>query len=204
MNRREHDAVERVLAEEFGLTHIDDSDELRSLLRAKMAEMNALDRAALDMRVGRILSEAESGGSLKSRYKLLSFATLALIAWFVWRPLPVVLAIFAASNIRSFAIRRALFWTPRTAVAIGGVYGILLAVLVCFGIALTNHTITAGVVLGVSGFFAAGYIGFGVPTGRSVQTPGDEKRLLAQMAALGCYLVLVIALLLWHFWGSTA
>jgi len=43
VNQREHDVVERALAEELGLTDITDPDELRSLVSAKMAEMNALD-----------------------------------------------------------------------------------------------------------------------------------------------------------------
>jgi hypothetical protein len=204
VNQREHDAVKRALAEEFGLTNVDDPDELRLLVRTKMAEMNALDRAALEMRVGRVLSERENGGLPKTHYILLSYAILALLGWFIWRPAAVVIAILASANIRGVAIRHALFWTPSTAIGIGAVYGILLGVLVRFGTALTTHTTTAGVVLGVLGLLAAGYIGDGVPTRHDIQTPGDERRALAQKGALGSYLVAALALFFWHLWGSRA
>jgi hypothetical protein len=194
MNQIEQDAVKRALAEEFGLSQVDDSDESRLLVRSKLAEMNPLDRAAFEMRVGRLISEAESSGAPKSRSIFLSYAILAVIGWFIWRPSAVVLAITASGKIRSFAIRHALFWSSGAAVAIGSGYGILLAVLVRFGIALSTHTTTAGVAFSVFGFLAAGYIGHRVPAGAYAEASGDEKRVLAQMAALGCYLVAVIVL----------
>ncbi len=201
MNQSEEDAIKRALAEEFGLTGIDDPEELRLLVRTKMAEMNSLDRAAFEINLGRILNEAKSGGPPKTRFIILAYVIFALIAWFIWRPLTVVVAIFVSSNIRRFAIRYALFWTPGVAIAIGGTYGILIAVLVRIGTALTNHTTTVGIALGILGFFAAGYIGHVVPTERYLQALGDEKRLLARMGACGCYLVVLIALLLCHFIG---
>lgn len=204
MNQREHDGVKRALAEEFGWTNVDDPDELRLLVRTKMGEMNALDRAAFEMRVGRVLSEGESSRPPRTHYILLSYAILAVLGWLIWRLAAVVIAILASANIRGFAIRHALFWTPGAAIAIGAVYGILLGVLVRFGTALTTHTTTAGVVLGVLGLLAAGYIGDSVPTGLNVRSPGDERRALAQMGAVGSYLVAAVALFFWHFWSSKA
>lgn len=191
MTKRQHDVMKRAVAEEFGVTHLEDPSELRLFVQSKLSEMNAIERFAFKARVGRILSEAEDGGPPSTRYLLLGFGTVALIAWFIWRPLSAVLAIFACANIRGYAIRRALFWTPMTAIMIGGAYGALLAVLVRIGTSLSAHTTVGGIALGALGFAAAGYIGYRVPTEQYAQTTGDEKRIVAQKAALACYLVVV-------------
>jgi hypothetical protein len=92
--------MKRAVAEEFGVTHIEDPDELRVFVQSKVSGMNGVDRAAFEMRIGRILREDDSGGPPSTRYAVLAYMTLALVAWFVWRPLAVVVAIFACANIR--------------------------------------------------------------------------------------------------------
>jgi hypothetical protein len=192
------DAIKRVLTEDYGLT-VGDTGDLQLLVRTKMAGMNTLDRAAFTMRVGQFVGEAEAGGLPKRRYYLLSYAIFATIASFIWHPSAVIIALFACSNVRGFAVRHALFWTNHTAIAIGGFYGILLAVIVRFGTALTTHATAIAILLGAVGFLAAGYIGYGVTPHEYVRGHEDDMRLLAQISAPGCYLVAVTALLFWHF-----
>src|SRR5437870_8093883 len=45
-------AVRDVLEEDFGITGVEEPEQLRVLLESKLAEMNTLDRAAFQMRLG--------------------------------------------------------------------------------------------------------------------------------------------------------
>ena len=81
---------------------------------------------------------------------------------------------------------------------IGGIYGIIIAALVRIGVGLTDHTTIAGIMFGLLGCCAAGYIGYGVRTQPYLQSPGEVKRRLAQMGAICCYL-LTVAVLLFAF-----
>jgi hypothetical protein len=48
----------KVLKEVYGLSHIDDVEQLRSAIRARDAKMNALDQVEIRMRIGRKMQEA--------------------------------------------------------------------------------------------------------------------------------------------------
>jgi|SRR5882724_316453 len=48
----------KVLKEVYGLEHIDDLEQLRSAMRVRDAQMNALDRIEIQMRIGRKMQEA--------------------------------------------------------------------------------------------------------------------------------------------------
>ena len=199
MNELHHAAIKRALEEYFGCVGIDDPEDLRLMLNSKMAEMNAIDRIAFDMRLGRIARELEGEGSPKTLYVVIAYAIFALAAWFIWHPLAVALAIIMAGNIRVFAIRYALFWTPLAAIFIGGMYGLFIAILVRAGIALTTHKVIAATALGILGFVAAGYIGYSIPATRNFLASGDERRVLAQKTAVACYLLAMGCFLAWHY-----
>ncbi len=200
MKRQELEAIKRVLADEFGLTGIDDPDQLRLLLQAKLSEMNALDRAAFQMRLGGELRKLKSGEPLVTGgYIFLGTLTLVVIAWFIWRPLAAVSALMdAASYSRYLAIRHSPLWFPQTALRIGGIYGVVLAILVKTAAIFTVHSVLGEIVLGVLGFLAAGYIGHGVPTKAYLRMPEDEMRLDAQVAAIVGYSVAVVLLFVGH------
>jgi hypothetical protein len=67
---------------------------------------------------------------------------------------------------------------------------------------LAAHTLGGRLLLAALGFLAAGYIGYGVPTEWYAQTTGNERRILAQGAAVACYLVAVGALFFVKFLRS--
>jgi hypothetical protein len=56
MDPRERAIVERVLVKKFGVTRVDRPAEMRRTVQARLQEMNARDRAALDIRIGQKLS----------------------------------------------------------------------------------------------------------------------------------------------------
>lgn len=205
MNDDELAAMKQTLAEEFGIVGIDDPRELRRIGEARMSGMNALDRAAFYARLGRNLEvaaarkrDAQAGIERRSagRSTFLGYAFLAVAAWFVWRPFAVVVAMFACSNIRYFAIRNAPFWKPSAALIVGAVYGAALAGLVKLGVMLTAGTAVAHVVFGVLGFLAAAYIGYGAGAQGNFPMPGDSNRAIAQLSALASYCVTVGSLFL--------
>jgi len=50
----------KILKTSFGLSHITDPDELRIAIEKKLSEMNAIDRVAIKMEIGRRISELKS------------------------------------------------------------------------------------------------------------------------------------------------
>jgi hypothetical protein len=96
------------------------------------------------------------------------------------------------------SIRQALFWTNRTAIAIGCGYGVLLAGVVRFGAALTTHTTAIAILLGAAGFSLPD-TSVTACLHTSIFDTEETMRLPAQISAPGCYLMAVIALFVWHF-----
>ncbi len=195
--------MKQTLAEEFGIVGIDDPKELRRLGEAKLSELNALDRAAFYMHLGRNLDVVAARGrdtaagtepSHAGTYTLVGYAFLTVVAWFVWRPLAPVVAIFGCGNIRYFAIRNAPFWKTSAAVIVGGSYGVVVAILVKLSVTLTAGTAVAQVVFGGLGFLAAGYIGHGARAQPYFLMPGDHNRIVAQTTAVAGYCVVVAVL----------
>jgi hypothetical protein len=198
-DKAHHEAAKQVLAEEFGIEGIDDPAEVRCLVALKMAGMNVLDRAALMMRLGSAVQSAEAGGEPSWTVRLAVSTVFIVLAWFLWRPLTGVFAIFDLANMRHFAIRHSPFWSPAGALVVGGVYGLLIGFTVMLSVVFTVRGWFGTVALGLLGFMGAGYIGHGVHPDPLFRMPGEEKRVAAQVAA-----VLVYALSLIVFWGGRA
>lgn len=192
MNPKYHEAAKRVLADEFGIDGVDDPEVVRLLLVSKFEAMNALERAALQMKLGRALQEGASGVKPSLATLAAVDAVFVVLAWFLWRPLTGVLVIFSLANVRQFTIRHALLWAPSGAIIIGTLYGCALGGVVAASVALTVHGVAGTGFLIILGFFGAGYIGYGVEKDPLFRMPGDEKRVAAAGAAVVAYLLCVI------------
>jgi hypothetical protein len=72
-----------ILRDELGLVAIDDPDELRSAVAAKLAQLNPLERIAVKARIGRRIKEAEEmqpGASYSPPSGNLVFAAIIFLA----------------------------------------------------------------------------------------------------------------------------
>lgn len=111
----------KVLKEVYGLSHIDDVEQLRSAIRARDAKMNALDQVEIRMRIGRKMQEAlaatpgsvytpASGSLLLTALFLTALAmgaatwALKMQAWLIFRiAVGVIAFILFAAACRSVA-----------------------------------------------------------------------------------------------------
>lgn len=106
MNEAEIEAIKRA----FGLSHINDPEEIRAEIDKRFNNMNAFDRAAVQMEIGRRMTELEaqrpgdkySPATWSLAVTALVFCVLAAVAvWAVfstslWLVVKIVLGIFAA------------------------------------------------------------------------------------------------------------
>ena len=168
MDERELLAVKHVLAEEFGITGIDDPADLQQLLQAKLAAMSRLDQIAFDMKLGGALKAIESSGDTAvRRYTLVGYLVVATAIWFLSRPLAIgVLLIGLSGQVRRSAIRNADLWTSGVAFLVGVAYGFTVGLLARLGSVLSGGGIPGSALFGLLGFLAAGYIGYRYPSGR--------------------------------------
>ncbi len=192
MDPRYHQAAKQVLADQFGIEGVDDPEEVRRLLISKLEAMNVLDRAALQMKLGQALGLGATDVKPSGATLAIVYAAFLVLAWLFWRPLTGVLAVFALGNVRQFAIRHSLFWSPSAAVIFGTLYGCALGVVIATSLALTVHGLAWSAFLIVLGFLAAGYIRYGVEPNPLFRMPGDEKRVAAAGAAVAAYLSCVV------------
>jgi hypothetical protein len=191
-----HETVKRAAALELGIEGIDDPEELRAAVEAKLASMDALARAAFEIRLGQIATEDAAGGPPTAKARIAVYVLVVVIAWLVWRPLAFAIAIFGLANARQVAIRQSLFWAPKGAVLFGTAYGLALGILVRFASVTAVHTTLGGVLFTVLGLFAAAYLGYGVETSPLLRRNEDEKRILAQVAAVVSYAFVLVG---WFF-----
>src|SRR5437870_10381923 len=95
----------QVLKEAYGLSEIQDVDELRAAIREREARMNALDRVEVRARIGRKLDEA-SAASPGSRYSpeswslivtalVLATLSIGIIGWIVKTQAWMILQVLA-------------------------------------------------------------------------------------------------------------
>lgn len=195
------EAVKQFLADEFGLKGIDDPEQVRSIFLQKLAAMSATDRIAASTQLGtkrRLLEEIKLGGTAPDLWhEIAAVLFLAVPLWFLWRPLSVIIVLFFASGkIRHFAVQNALFWAPNGALIFGALYGVAVAVVVRAGAAVSIQGLVGNLCFGIFGFFAAVYVGYGVPGNPRFRTPADEKRMVSQVGAFLGYIIVALALFL--------
>jgi hypothetical protein len=187
-----HRSVKRAAALELGIEGIDDPEELRAAVKAKLASMDAFARAAFEVRLGQIANEDAASGAPSAKARVAVYLLFIVIAWFVWRPLAFVIAIFGLANARQVAIRQSLFWAPTGAVLFGTAYGLVLGILVRLASVMVVHTTLGSVLFAVLGFFGALYLGYGVQVSPLRRDNADEKRIIAQLAAVISYALVLI------------
>lgn len=188
-----HEAVKRAMSIEFGIEGIDDPDELRRVLDAKLKTMDAAQRTAFEMRLGQIAKEDAAGGPPGGKARVAVLVLMTVIGWFVWRPLAFISVIFALSSVRRFAIRHALFWSPAAALTVGTTYGVIMGVVVRLASTIAVDSMLGSILFAALGLLAAAYIGYGVAANPLLRMPGEEKRIIAQAGAVVSYSLTLLA-----------
>lgn len=77
---KEHEL--EIMKQEFGLSHLNDPDELRAAISERFAEMNSIQRAEVQMRIGRKVREAEEM-SPGAKYSPATWSLLAVCSLFL-------------------------------------------------------------------------------------------------------------------------
>jgi hypothetical protein len=193
MNPLYHEAAKRVLAREFCIEGLNDPEEVRHLLNAKLAGLSAVDRTALTIQLGQALEELEADSRPSGTIRTIVHLLFAVIAWWVWRPAGVLVAIFGLANFRYFAIRHSLFWSPLGAIVIGSLYGTAVALLIAIAAPRATASVLGVSILALVGLFGVGYIAYGVEPNLHLRIQGDDKRVAAGGAAVATYLVCLVA-----------
>jgi hypothetical protein len=187
--------MKRAMASELGIEGIEDPAELKSVFEAKWATMNSADRAAFEMRLGQLTTEAAAGGAPSRWSRIIAPVLLASVGWIVWKPFFFLLILFAVAGVaRRFAIRNALFWIAKAAIIVGLTYGCFVAILMKVAMSITGAGMVGSVAWAAVGLMGAAYVGHGVEINRILQTREDEMRIATQGIAIGSYLV---TLLVW-------
>ena len=84
-----------------------------------------------------------------------------------------------------------MFWSPRGALVIGAVYGVLIGLVVTLGGLLSAAGVIVRILLSAEGAMASLYVGYGVPKLWFMRMPGDERREAAAGIAFVSYLLVL-------------
>jgi hypothetical protein len=191
-----HELMKRAMAMELGIVGIEDPAELKRTFEARWATMDAAQRVAFEMRLGQLANQVAAGGPPSRTSRVIAYVLGIGGAWFVWKPLAVLLVLVASAGaVRRLAVRNAAFWVVKAAVAVGVVYGCFVAALIELAMAISSPATLGRIVWGVVGLMAAAYVGYGVQPNRVLQTREDEMRIATQGIAIGAYL---LTLLVWY------
>lgn len=123
---------------------------------------------------------------------LLIELALAVGLWFVWEPLTGFFAILAFGGFARYVATGSTFWARKGALLVGVIYGVLMALLVCYGTLLWGDGLIQRIGLGIWGLIAVQYVSFGAPT----YSPLHENQHVIDMGATISYMILALILFL--------
>lgn len=117
---------------------------------------------------------------------------VAAACWFVWKPLTGFFAILAIGGfVRHIAVTSAL-WARKAALAVGVLYGILMALIVRYGTLLWGDGLIQKVGLGIWALIAVQYVSYGAAKYSRLH----ENRHIIDMGATATYISLALILFL--------
>ena len=116
---------------------------------------------------------------------VLVYLIVIALAWFLWRPLGVVLAIVALGNLRKAVIANSLAWeAPRYAAVFAYVVGGVIAAVVQVSSRFAVASLWARLAYAAFGLMPILYVGYGVPRDPSTRNLADSYRLVAEAPRL--------------------
>ena len=129
------------------------------------------------------------------RTALLAFIIELAIAaglWFVWKPLTGFFVVLAVGGLVRHIALGSAFWARKAAFVVGVIYGVIMAVIVCYGTLLWGDGLVQKIGIGVWGLIAVQYVSYGA----TKYNPMDEKRHIIDMGATIAYIALALILFL--------
>lgn len=129
------------------------------------------------------------------RIALLGFfieLALAVVLWFFWKPLTGFFAILSVGGLARYVATTSIFWARKGAFIVGLIYGVLMALLVCYGTLLWGDGLIQKIGLGIWGLIAVQYVSYGAPK----YSPLHENQYVIDMGATIAYIVLALILFL--------
>ena len=150
----------------------------------------------------RMNAETESKGlssfSPQLRLKIASLLVLTVASWVLWKPLGAWLAITSVGYLRQPLQRGAPFWSQPAVVPLGLLLGVGYAIFVGVLAHLAVQSLWARLLLGLWGFLAIGYFGYGISPYHYLRQPGEEKAADAAFIAQLSYLAVAGLTLAWR------
>lgn len=117
---------------------------------------------------------------------------LATGLWFVWKPLTGFFVILAIGGLARHVAVGSTFWARKGAFVIGLLYGIVMALIVCYGTLLWGDGLVEKIGLGIWGLVAIQYGSFGAAKYSDL----NENRHIIEMGATITYVAAALILFL--------
>jgi len=119
------------------------------------------------------------------------------VAWWLWHPLGVAVAILMTGHVRHYVVNNAAFWGATQILTVGIAWGVIMAIAITIASEAATTSTVIKVMLLVEGFFAVGYVGY---------APSPEDRFMynkaGQTATVGlvCYVVTCVIVVVVSRW----
>jgi len=131
------------------------------------------------------------------RNKIIIATIFAIVAWFIWKPAGVYLAIMTVGYLRLPLQRGAVFWSQIAGMIVGLIIGLSIALLVWILVYFSVSSVWAKIFFGLEGLLATGYIGYGINRSRHFRENWEQKIADAQAVGVIVYLVASSLILAW-------